>query len=108
MKINFGKYRGTYVDELPDSYLQWLYFRDFLKQDMEQAVKSEAMNRWPDKFVVLRIPQRAETPTDFKTKVQSIFRRLANKYHPDHAGPDSTKAMQALNEFREMLGEVLK
>jgi len=30
MKIPFGKYKGEFVDYLPDDYLRWLYFQDFL------------------------------------------------------------------------------
>ena len=30
MKIPFGKYKGEFVDYLPDDYLRWLYFQDYL------------------------------------------------------------------------------
>ncbi|MEI6261794.1 MAG: DUF3820 family protein [Deltaproteobacteria bacterium] len=39
MKIPMGKYKGEYVNYLPDDYLRWLYFQDILKPDIEQAGK---------------------------------------------------------------------
>lgn len=100
----FGKYSGTCIDQLPDGYLQWLYWQDFLEPDIEQAVRNEVADRWPDKFEIKMIrhnPGSKSKPSINQAAIKSIFRELALKCHPDHGG--CTAAMQALNEFMERL-----
>lgn len=38
-KITFGKYKGTLIDELPDSYIEWLLKQDDLDVYLRKALK---------------------------------------------------------------------
>lgn len=103
MQLSFGKHKGEYLFDLPDSYIWWLYSQDFLKPNLYQAVKEEILERWPDKFEIHKYEivenKKNEMPI---ARIKSIYRELANKYHPDHIG-GNTAAMQAINEFMEKL-----
>jgi len=39
MKIDFGKYRGLDVDEIPSDYLKWLTFQDWCEEKFPDLVK---------------------------------------------------------------------
>jgi uncharacterized protein (DUF3820 family) len=103
MKMPFGKHAGMDVEQLPDSYLQWLFWQDFLKPELEDAVKIEIVCRWPEKInvqVVLDQPRR-QPKKKIKAELQSAYRDMARRFHPDVGG--STRAMQAVNEFWEAI-----
>jgi hypothetical protein len=105
MKIPFGKYKGEHVNYLPDDYLWWLFGQDFLKPPLNEVVRNEAMQRWPDKFESL--PDKLSgTRPDLKRAIQSVFWELANTFHPDHDG--NTEAMKALNLFKEKIMQVIE
>jgi hypothetical protein len=104
MRMPFGKHAGTYVDELPDSYLQWLFWQDFLKPELADAVKIEIAGRWPNKVNIHIIHETKRQPKkQMKAEIQTIYRNMARRFHPDVAGPGNTRAMQAVNEFWEMI-----
>ena len=105
MKIPFGKYKGEYVSYLPDEYLWWLFGQDFLKSPLDEVVRDEAMQRWPEKFETLSARQPEARP-DLKRAIQSLFWELASKFHPDHGGDN--EAMKALNLFREKIMGVIE
>ena len=110
MRMPFGKHAGTYVDELPDSYLQWLFWQDFLKPELADAVKIEIAGRWPNKIniQITEAQPRRQPKKQIKAELQTIYRNMARRYHPDVAGPGSTRAMQAINEFWESIQEVIR
>lgn len=106
MIIQFGKHKGWPVNELPDGYLQWLFFLETLNPDIEQAVKMEVATRWPDKIqLTIKQPRQRAARTKKKppeqAAIKAIFRELAMKFHPDTGG--DTAAMAAINEFYERL-----
>lgn len=105
MKIPFGKFKGEDVSYLPDEYLWWLFGQNFLKPPLNEVVRDETMQRWPEKFESLPDKQSGTRP-DMKQAVQSVFRELANTFHPDHGG--NTEAMKALNLFREKILGVIE
>ena len=104
----WGKFKGTPVVALDDSYLWWLLGRDSLFGELAEAVKNESAKRWPDKFRIERIcvgnadkcfPQsRYDLQRD---TVKQVYRELAGIYHPDRGG--NIEAMKAVNEFKERL-----
>ena len=101
MILKFGKHKGYPIEEIPDGYLQWLFFLETLDRDIEQAVKAEVAARWPDKIQLLIKPprlraSRKKNPPE-QAAIKTIFRELAKQFHPDRGG--STDAMAALNEF---------
>jgi len=105
MIIPFGKYKNYPIEHLPDEYLRWLYFQDFLKPDIEQAVKMEVYDRWPGKFELRLSSCLAKTSdgkqAELKRAVSAVYRELAMKFHPDHGG--NVEAMKAINLFKEKL-----
>lgn len=102
-RMPWGKYRGAAIRTLPDSYLWWLYGRVDLKQPLLNAIRFEVFNRFPQKFELIyqKSDQFSANNNVDVRKVKSIFRRLAQKYHPDHGGDNAS--MAALNEFYELL-----
>jgi hypothetical protein len=106
----FGKHSGTDIDELPDSYLQWLFWQDFLKPELADAVRLEIAGRWPDKIHVqiIEAKPKRQPKKQMKTELQTVYRQMARRYHPDVAGPGSTRAMQAVNDFMDQLRGIIK
>ena len=91
MLMPFGKHRGCYVEDLPQSYLRWLLDN----VDLREPLLTEVCNALVD---------YDPSPVPSTDKVRIIYRELAFKWHPDRGG--STEAMQALNEFHDRLYEV--
>ena len=109
MQIDFGKFNGTEIEELPGSYIWWLLGQDFVyyKPVLLSYLQQEAISRWPERLPTKIIKEIVTEPAkqiNIKADVQGIFRKLAMKYHPDHGG--SNLAMQALNEFRELITNI--
>jgi hypothetical protein len=90
MKMPFGKFKGCPVHSLPEDYLSWLWENIELREPLRSAV-ADALEGQEPHF----LPE--------PSTVKGIYRRLAMKWHPDHGG--STEAMQAINEFYELLAE---
>lgn len=105
-RLNFGRFKGERLENIPDSYLKWLWLdSDFLDRDIFYEVQEEAKRRWAEK-----IPTRYINPMSFKKnidshKIKSIYKKLALEFHPDRSG--STAAMQSLNRFYNDLMEVM-
>lgn len=90
----FGKYKGCEVSNLPKPYLDWLYHNVELRGLLEVEVARALLG--PSYY--------DDTPQVIETgKVKKIYRELALKWHPDRGG--SVSAMQAVNEFYELLRE---
>ena len=54
----------------------------------------------PDHYAVLQVVPEADPEV-----IQAAYRRLAQKYHPDTAGPESVERMSAINAAWEVLGD---
>jgi hypothetical protein len=99
----FGKYRGLAVDALPDTYLQWLYDLDDLREPLRSAVYREWSRRFDggdDGDRDYHRPTHADDFPDqdaalFRELIEAGYRALALKLHPDQGG--SVEAMQRLN-----------
>jgi hypothetical protein len=87
MRMPFGKFKGTEIDEIKPQYLQWLLENIPLREPLRTAV-FEVMETMPG-------PDKIAMPAT--QKVKGIYRELSMKYHPDRGG--SKEAMQAVNEF---------
>lgn len=96
MRMPFGKYRGSAVEDIPLDYLQWLVrtvdLRGTLAEAVSRAISEKAEN---DHYY-------SPPPEPPMTLIRLTYRTLALKWHPDRGG--SVQAMQALNEFFEALG----
>ncbi len=85
----FGRYKDYQVDDLPGNYLEWLIDN----VDLWEPLRSEVYRQ------LYGCKDNVVAPDESKTK--AIYRQLAQKWHPDRGG--STEAMQAVNEFYELL-----
>lgn len=92
----FGKYKGEYFEDVPLSYITWAientrhpYLVNCLKIHLAERLELE-MDTSYHPFMDTN-----------QQKITSIYRSLCKKYHPDTGG--NTIAMQAINEFMELL-----
>ena len=94
MKLNFGKYAGCDLRDVPESYLRWL------ATDSKQRLavyESELARREMDE----------ETSASWVQKIiRAGFKEMAKRHHPDHGG--STADMQAINVAYDTLTEWAK
>jgi uncharacterized protein (DUF3820 family) len=97
MRIPFGKYRGTPIDELPLQYIEWLIDQDFLRQPLRSALEAEFERR--------RYSQQPDQPEVDLSLIDELVsagvRTLSKKYHPDLGGDHDL--MVALNNCAEWL-----
>jgi hypothetical protein len=102
MRMPFGKHRGIPLEELPDTYLFWLYGLADLREPLRT-------------FVNLEYRRRCEPPPRFAPPALSCgdplvaelleagYKSLAKKYHPDRGG-DLSRMQQinvAMDELRK-------
>jgi hypothetical protein len=93
----FGKYRGTPIDRVPESYLRWCIANCsnlslYLRMEIERYLSLTSQ------------PQQPATAMVDPTMVDSWYRKLAREFHPDLGG--SHDAMKAVNRGREVLLEL--
>lgn len=92
MKIPFGKFRGAFLCDLPDDYLEWLLIIE-LREPLRSAVFSEAdARRFKTKYEDNNNAPRAAMVDEL---VSAGLRTLALKYHPDRGG--NPEKMVAIN-----------
>lgn len=94
MILNFGKYRGRYLDEVPLSYLAWLFESLTGKPEIREAALDEIRRR------VLGYELDAE-PLSME-RVKRVYRTLAMEFHPDRNGGNG-EAMKGINAFYEAI-----
>ncbi len=90
MILNFGKYRGRYLDEVPLSYLAWLFESLNGRPDVREAALDEIRRR------VSAYELDAE-PLCME-RVKRVYRTLAMEFHPDRNGGNG-EAMKGINAF---------
>ena len=91
--LNFGKYRGWEISELPLSYLAWLFENLDGRPDIQEAARAE---------IARRVSWDGWTPAPLDAdRVRRVYRTLAMEYHPDKGG--DTGVMQGINLFYEQL-----
>ena len=98
----FGKHKGTPIDQVPLSYIEWLLEKDnvdgWLRSELEESRRKQLGGPF-DEF-------RHEFEDDLQSrKIRKIYLELSKKWHPDKGG--SHEAMAALNMFHEKLIEEL-
>ncbi len=105
MEMPFGKYRGNYIDEIPTSYLSWLWRNANLFGALRDAVYEELRTREArEEFANSGASSGTSVSVIDAKQIQRIYRTLAFRWHPDRGG--STSAMQAVNEFYDELNQL--
>jgi len=91
MIIPFGKFRGTFLCDLPSDYLAWLQTIE-LRDPLRAAVFAEAKEReFGHNNQINSVPQIAVVDE----LIGAGLRTLAMKYHPDRGG--DPEKMVAIN-----------
>jgi uncharacterized protein (DUF3820 family) len=85
MKMRFGKFRGSRIEDLPDDYLEWLASID-LREPLKTTVEMELASRQEPSGRTMKMAAELVT---------AGYRVLALKHHPDHGG--DTAMMQLVN-----------
>ena len=85
--MSFGKFRGWHLEEVPLSYLAWIYETLDGKPELVEAARQEIQRR-----VSGYEPERLD-----RDRVRRVYRTLAMEYHPDRGGDNGI--MAGLNIF---------
>ena len=101
MRMPWGKFKGTCIEDLTDSYLLWLNFTANIKDaSLARIISYEVIYRFHDRLPEpLVIYQDQDSNTLSIEKLKSIYRQIALEFHPDRGG--DLKSMQAINLFYE-------
>jgi hypothetical protein len=108
MRLPFGRYRGTPLEDVPDHYIAWLLTVEIRSPQLRAAIEDEARAREladddgadaaaPPPWALLE----SETAKAARAMVALGFRAAARRAHPDVGG--STTAMQAVTAARTAL-----
>lgn len=82
MRIPFGKFKGTFLCDVPDDYLAWLQTIE-LRDPLRAAIFAEAKEReFEHNNQINNVPQIVVVDE----LVSAGFKSLAKKYHPDIGG----------------------
>ena len=92
--LNFGKYRGLHVSEVPLAYLAWIFESLTGRLDIREAALDEIRRR------VSGYELDAE-PLSME-RVKRAYRTLAMEFHPDRNGGNG-EAMKGINAFYEAI-----
>jgi hypothetical protein len=93
MILNFGKFKGWDLNEVPDDYV------DYMVQQ-----KRKDLQLWEEEQRRRELMREAELPMIEKV-VKVGYRTLAQQYHPDHGGDG--EAMRQLNAAMAQLQEMV-
>jgi hypothetical protein len=97
-RMDFGKYDGRKVADVPSSYLRWcLRECDCLSEWLRCAIERELRTREGQDQPRQQERQQKTypPPLDVAAIIGSVRRELAMKYHPDRGG--STEVMAGVN-----------
>jgi hypothetical protein len=95
MIINFGKYKGKRLEDVPLDYLAWVLntctnASPYLREEIRRILAAEAEST-----------AKQQDALCSPGLVSQWYRQLAREYHPDHGG--THEAMKAVNRGRELL-----
>ena len=93
-RLEFGKYRGHDIRDVPEDYLQWLIMNseqtlEMCRRELERRENAEqASMSWMERLI------------------KTGYRELVKRHHPDAGG--TTEDMQSLNASYEALNDALQ
>lgn len=101
-RMPFGKYKGIDILELPSNYLLYALETFDLPEELTIVLSTTLYDRliampncggyFENMVINIGIDEH---------KIKAVYKALTLKYHPDKGG--SHEAMQAINEFRDLL-----
>src|SRR5262245_19933812 len=102
-RLEFGKYRGSLLRDVPLGYLQWcLPENDFVRGDpgLRHDIEAELSRRGGT-------PQTEEAGplVQGAAVVRQWYREMVLRWHPDRGG--NNDAMQAINDAHDRLRQLL-
>lgn len=112
-RFNFGKHKGKLVEDVPTSYLRWVVAECVsIDSWLLEAVKDELRRRqeaWQQGQGAYGQQRQtaagdAGPPANWSDVMQTWYRGLCLKYHPDRGG--STEAMQIVNDAYDRLKQL--
>ena len=87
MTLPFGKYSGRDLEDVPLSYLAWLFEEVEIKsRALRRAIVAEIADRIGAPFDAYNEPYRPPAPPLVAALIAAGFRQLASRHHPDHGG----------------------
>lgn len=89
----FGKFKGIAIHAIESNYIIHALENFDLPDDLINQLRYEI-------FIRFSIPFYESDGVDIY-KINSVYKKLANIYHPDKGGSDL--AMQAINQFKSEL-----
>lgn len=113
--LDFGKYAGECVADIPTSYLQWLLREQVLRGRplLQAAVEMEVEARsrrgegsgQSQRHAERHGERQGYTPALADEVVRRWFAKLSLRFHPDRGGSD--EEMRVVNFAHELLKELL-
>lgn len=100
----FGRYRGTPLEDLPDSYVDWLLAEANLRPRLRTELEDERSRRWEKKTTADQLASILSTcpsPHLVSEIVAAGYRSVSKRAHPDAGG--SHDEMIKLTRTREWL-----
>ena len=104
MRMPFGKFKGRLLVDVPTDYLLWLTQVD-LKPWLKYAVERELASRNRESYSRPRPEASYPPPVDISIIIQTWYRELALRFHPDRGG-HPPEVMAALNHAHNRLKEL--
>jgi hypothetical protein len=100
MRLTYGKYKGEDVEDIPESYLEWIE-KDKADElnELQQAMERRGLstNRPRPKTTVKTVVQETTKVTPLQLEMMELgYKKLALARHPDRGG--NTRDMQLLND----------
>lgn len=93
MFMNFGKFKGCHLSEIPLSYLAWVYENLEEKPELHEAARQEIKRR-----ISGYEPEPEPLSADH---LRRVYRTLAVEHHPDHGGDNGV--MTGINLFYDAI-----
>jgi len=98
MRLTYGIYKDEDVEDIPESYLEWMERTKSTELDeLQRAMEKRGLYTNRPKTTVKTVVRETTKVTPLQLEMMELgYKRLALTRHPDHGGTD--KDMQLLND----------